>query len=52
MRVAPICAAILVLVGLIGAAIKNGLRLGLLIKIALNAAAPLDPADDIGELKA
>jgi len=28
------------------------LRLGLLIKIALKAAAPLDPADDIGELKA
>jgi hypothetical protein len=41
-----------VLVAPIGAAIKNGLRLGLLIKIASKALAPLDPAGDIGELKA
>jgi len=52
MRAAPICAAIQVLVAPIGAAIKNGLRLGLLIKIASKALAPLDPAGDIGELKA
>jgi len=42
----------LVSADLTGAAIKNGLRPGLPVKIACKAPVPLDAAGDIGELKA